>query len=267
MQIRPAAAQEDGPRRATSSTSSPRWRRSRRAACRPSDRERLETLERDLKLTRLRPGRGDRHARVRRSSWRAPASASRRSRSARSCSPGRPASARPSSRSSSPPALGVEFLRFDMSEYMEKHTVSRLIGAPPGYVGFDQGGLLTDAIRQDAARGAPARRDREGAPGHLQHPAPGDGPRDADRQQRPQGRLPPRHPDHDDQRRRAGDGGRGDRLRRRARTPTRARRRSRSSSRPSSGTASTRSSRSARSQPDDDRARRRQVHAPSSTPS
>jgi ATP-dependent Clp protease ATP-binding subunit ClpA len=45
-------------------------------------------------------------------------------------------------------ALGVEFLRFDMSEYMEKHTVSRLIGAPPGYVGFDQGGLLTDAIRK-----------------------------------------------------------------------------------------------------------------------
>ncbi|HEX5086014.1 MAG TPA: ATP-dependent Clp protease ATP-binding subunit ClpA [Blastocatellia bacterium] len=45
-------------------------------------------------------------------------------------------------------SLGVEFLRFDMSEYMEKHTVSRLIGAPPGYVGFDQGGLLTDAIRK-----------------------------------------------------------------------------------------------------------------------
>jgi ATP-dependent Clp protease ATP-binding subunit ClpA len=44
--------------------------------------------------------------------------------------------------------LGVGFLRFDMSEYMERHTVSRLIGAPPGYVGFDQGGLLTDAIHQ-----------------------------------------------------------------------------------------------------------------------
>ena len=43
-------------------------------------------------------------------------------------------------------ALGVEFLRFDMSEYMERHTVSRLIGAPPGYVGFDQGGLMTEAI-------------------------------------------------------------------------------------------------------------------------
>jgi len=45
--------------------------------------------------------------------------------------------------------MGIEFLRFDMSEYMEKHTVSRLIGAPPGYVGFDQGGLLTDGINRN----------------------------------------------------------------------------------------------------------------------
>ena len=45
--------------------------------------------------------------------------------------------------------LGVNFVRFDMSEYMEKHAVSRLIGAPPGYVGFDQGGLLTDAVRKN----------------------------------------------------------------------------------------------------------------------
>jgi len=44
--------------------------------------------------------------------------------------------------------LGVEFMRYDMSEYMEKHTVARLIGAPPGYIGFDQGGLLTDGIRK-----------------------------------------------------------------------------------------------------------------------
>ncbi len=44
--------------------------------------------------------------------------------------------------------LGVELIRFDMSEYMERHTVSRLIGAPPGYVGFDQGGLLTDSINK-----------------------------------------------------------------------------------------------------------------------
>ena len=45
--------------------------------------------------------------------------------------------------------LGIESLRFDMSEYMERHTVSRLIGAPPGYVGYDQGGLLTDAVIQN----------------------------------------------------------------------------------------------------------------------
>ncbi|OPB29376.1 ATP-dependent Clp protease ATP-binding subunit ClpA [Bartonella sp. WD12.1] len=46
-------------------------------------------------------------------------------------------------------SLGIELLRFDMSEYMERHTVARLIGAPPGYVGFDQGGLLTDAVDQN----------------------------------------------------------------------------------------------------------------------
>jgi ATP-dependent Clp protease ATP-binding subunit ClpA len=45
-------------------------------------------------------------------------------------------------------SLGVEFIRYDMSEYMEKHAVARLIGAPPGYIGFDQGGLLTDGIRK-----------------------------------------------------------------------------------------------------------------------
>lgn len=43
-------------------------------------------------------------------------------------------------------ALDIKLFRFDMSEYMERHTVSRLIGVPPGYVGFDQGGLLTDAV-------------------------------------------------------------------------------------------------------------------------
>jgi len=44
--------------------------------------------------------------------------------------------------------LGIEFMRFDMSEYMEKHSIARLIGAPPGYIGFDQGGLLTDGVRK-----------------------------------------------------------------------------------------------------------------------
>ena len=46
-------------------------------------------------------------------------------------------------------SMGVELIRFDMSEYMERHTVSRLIGAPPGYVGFDQGGLLTEAVTKN----------------------------------------------------------------------------------------------------------------------
>ena len=76
-----------------------------------------------------------------------------------------------------PQTLGIELLRFDMSEYMERHTVSRLIGAPPGYVGFDQGGQLTDAVDQHPHARGPARRDREGAPGRLQHPAAGDGQR------------------------------------------------------------------------------------------
>ena len=58
----------------------------------------------------------------------------------------RPAWARPRSRASSRYCLGVELIRFDMSEYMERHAVSRLIGAPPGYVGFDQGGQLTEAV-------------------------------------------------------------------------------------------------------------------------
>jgi ATP-dependent Clp protease ATP-binding subunit ClpA len=45
-------------------------------------------------------------------------------------------------------ALGIAFLRFDMSEYMERHSVSRLVGAPPGYVGYDRGGLLTEAVNR-----------------------------------------------------------------------------------------------------------------------
>jgi ATP-dependent Clp protease ATP-binding subunit ClpA len=96
--------------------------------------------------------------------------------------------------------LGIELIRFDMSEYMERHAVSRLIGAPPGYVGFDQGGLLTEAITKKPHCGAAARRDREGAPGRLQRAAAGDGPRHADRQQRAQGRLPQRDHRHDHER-------------------------------------------------------------------
>jgi ATP-dependent Clp protease ATP-binding subunit ClpA len=100
--------------------------------------------------------------------------------------------------------MGIELIRFDMSEYMERHAVSRLIGAPPGYVGFDQGGLADRGRDQEAACRAAARRNREGASGSLQHPAAGDGPRHADRQQRAQGGLPQRRDRHDHQCRRGG---------------------------------------------------------------
>ena len=98
--------------------------------------------------------------------------------------------------------LGLELIRFDMSEYMERHSVSRLIGAPPGYVGFDQGGLLTDQVNQHPHCVHPVRRDREGASRRVQRAAAGDGLRQAHRPQRPDGGFPQRHPVHDDQRRR-----------------------------------------------------------------
>ncbi len=97
---------------------------------------------------RLRPGPGDREARIRDEAVARRACAIPTSRSAIICSPAPPASARPRSRASSRSIMGIPLQRFDMSEYMERHAVSRLIGAPPGYVGYDQGGLLTDAVDQ-----------------------------------------------------------------------------------------------------------------------
>ena len=97
--------------------------------------------------------------------------------------------------------LGLELIRFDMSEYMERHSVSRLIGAPPGYVGFDQGGLSDRPGQPASALRHPARRDREGASRRVQRAPAGDGLRQAHRPQRPDGGLPQRHPVHDDQRR------------------------------------------------------------------
>lgn len=77
-------------------------------------------------------------------------------------------------------ALGIELLRFDMSEYMERHTVSRLIGAPPGYVGFDQGGLLTDAVIKHP-HAVLLLDEIESASGRVQYSVAGDGQRYADR--------------------------------------------------------------------------------------
>ena len=66
----------------------------------------------------------------------------------------------------------TNIVRIDMSEYMEKHTVARLIGAPPGYVGFDEGGQLTEAIRR-RPYSVVLRRNRKGTQRHLQHPSSG----------------------------------------------------------------------------------------------
>ncbi len=62
-------------------------------------------------------------------------------------------------------------VRIDMSEYAEKHSVARLVGAPPGYVGYEEGGQLTEAVRRRPVHRRAARRGREGAPGRLRRPA------------------------------------------------------------------------------------------------
>ena len=92
-------------------------------------------------------------------------------------------------------------VRIDMSEYGEKHTVSRLVGAPPGYVGYEEGGQLTEAVRRRPVLGRPARRAREGPPRRLQHAAAGARRRPPDRRPGPHRRLQEHRPDHDLERR------------------------------------------------------------------
>ncbi len=88
-------------------------------------------------------------------------------------------------------------VRIDMSEYMEKHSVSRLVGAPPGYVGYDEGGQLTEAVAPPALLGRAARRDREGARRRVQRAAPGDGRRPPHGWPGPHRRLQEHRRDHD----------------------------------------------------------------------
>jgi ATP-dependent Clp protease ATP-binding subunit ClpA len=95
--------------------------------------------------------------------------------------------------------MGIELIRFDMSEYMERHAVSRLIGAPPGYVGFDQGGLLTEAVTKKPHAVLLLDEIEKAHPGSIQHPVAGDGPRHPDRQQRAQGGFPQCRDRHDHQ--------------------------------------------------------------------
>ena len=88
-------------------------------------------------------------------------------------------------------------VRIDMSEFMEKHSVARLIGAPPGYVGYEEGGALTEAVQAPALSGRAVRRDREGASGCLQRAPAGARRRPPDRRAGPHGGLP-QHADHHD---------------------------------------------------------------------
>ena len=130
----------------TSSASSRGWRASRTGRRRRSDKQRLRTLEESLGRVVVRAGGGGQLV----------APAIKRSRAGLG-QPDRPAGCflftGPTGVGKTELAkqlamhLGNEFIRYDMSEDMEKHTVARLIGAPPGYVGFEQGGLLVDVIR------------------------------------------------------------------------------------------------------------------------
>ena len=139
-------------------------------------------------------------------------------------------------------------VRIDMSEFMERHTVSRLIGAPPGYVGYEEGGRLTEAVRRRPyCRGA-ARRNRKGPPRRVQHPAASARRRPADRQPRPHGRFH-EHDHRDDLEHRQPDdpGDRAGRGQRGRDSRSGARRAASAVSCPSSSTASTRRSSSTRS--------------------
>ena len=88
-------------------------------------------------------------------------------------------------------------IQLDMSEYMEKHTVSRLVGSPPGYVGYEEGGQLTEAVRRKPFSRGALRRGGEGPPRRVQHAAPDPRGRPPDRRPGPVGRLQEHRADHD----------------------------------------------------------------------
>ena len=130
----------------------------------------------------------------------APACRTRTGRSARSCSSARPASARPSCCKALAEFLFDDeqaMVRIDMSEYMEKHSVARLIGAPPGYVGYEEGGALTEAVRRRPYQVILFDEVEKAHPGRVQRPAAGARRRPADRRPGPHGRLP-QHADRAD---------------------------------------------------------------------
>jgi ATP-dependent Clp protease ATP-binding subunit ClpA len=150
------------------------------------DRNALKTLDRDLKNVVFGQNLAI-DALVARSAWRASGLGNPRKPIGNSA-PVRPAWARPEVARQLAFCLGVELLRFDMSEYMERHAAGRLIGAPPGYIGFDQGGQLTEAITKHPYSVLLMDEIEKAHPDIFNIPA-GDGSRHADRQQRPQGGL------------------------------------------------------------------------------
>ena len=187
--------------RPRSRRSSPRSRAFRRQAVSSDDRGKLQTLERDLKsvvfgqdqaidalasaIKMARSGLGN----PRQADRLLPVRRPHRRRQDRG-------------RQAARLQLGIELIRFDMSEYMERHAVIAPDRRASGLRRLRPGRPADRGDHEEAALRAAARRDREGAPGHLQHAAAGHGPRHADRQQRAQGRLPQRDHRHDDQRRR-----------------------------------------------------------------
>ena len=88
-------------------------------------------------------------------------------------------------------------IKIDMSEFMERHNVSRLVGAPPGYVGFDEGGQLTEAVRRKSYAVILLDEIEKAHAGGVQHPAPDPGGRAPHRRQGPPGRLPEHDHHHD----------------------------------------------------------------------
>ena len=176
------------------------------------DKETLRNLERDLKSHGVRPGQGDRGAvGGDQAGPRRPARAGEADRQLPVLRPDRRRQDRGGA-----PAGRHHGHRADPLRHVRVHGAAQRVAADRRAARLCRLRPGRAADRRDrpaSARRAAARRDREGAPGPVQHPAAGDGPRQADRPQRQDGRFPQRHPDHDDQRRRVRPGQGGDRLR------------------------------------------------------
>ena len=194
------------PSRATSCATRSRRRRSPRSSARwtgipvaklmEGEREKLLHLDEHPARARRRPGRSGASRSRRPSCAAAPAFRTRTARSARSCSSARRASGKTELAKALAEALFDDeknIVRIDMTEYMEKFSVSRLIGAPPGYVGYEEGGQLTEAVRRKPYSVVLFDEVEKAHPGCVQHPAAGAGRRPYHRFAGPHGGLQEHH--------------------------------------------------------------------------